>query len=101
MTSKIGDAADQGEHNDGNEHHRGIALALAEGEQIAEPVLPPTSSPTMTPMTARVEPMRSPANSAGIEAGNSIFQKICIRLLKGAREIDQVGDRPSRTAAAH
>ena len=36
--------------------------------------------------------MRSPANSGGSEAGNSIFQKICARRrLECAGEIDQVG----------
>src|SRR3546814_4410572 len=29
--------ADQGQENDGHEYHRGIAGALAEGQQVAEP----------------------------------------------------------------
>src|SRR6266705_5151751 len=33
---EIGEAADQGEHQDRDEHHRGIGLALAEREQVAE-----------------------------------------------------------------
>jgi hypothetical protein len=32
-------------------------------------------------ITASVAPMRRPAISAGIDAGTSIFQKICSRLM--------------------
>ena len=39
------------------------------------------NSKPVTPITASVAPMRKPAISAGIEAGTSIFQKICNRLM--------------------
>src|SRR5262245_41014744 len=34
---EIGNAADHGQHEDRDEYHRGVRLALAEGEQVAEP----------------------------------------------------------------
>ena len=34
--AKISNATDQGEHHDGNEHHRCIGLSFAQSEQIAE-----------------------------------------------------------------
>src|SRR5262249_31638044 len=33
---EIGYAADYGQHEDRDEHHRGIRLALAEGQEVAE-----------------------------------------------------------------
>jgi hypothetical protein len=35
----------------------------------------------VTPITAKVAPMRRPAISAGMDAGISIFQKICMRFM--------------------
>ena len=37
--------------------------------------------PTVTPITASVAPMRKPAISAGMESGNSTFQKHCTGLM--------------------
>ena len=34
---QIGDAADESQHDDGDEHHCGVALAFTEGQEIAEP----------------------------------------------------------------
>ena len=44
------------------------------------PWLPPTNSPTVTPITARVEAIRRPENSAAMADGNSTRRKICQRL---------------------
>ena len=62
-----------------------LAPPSALASSAPRPTLPPTSSATVTPITARVAPMRRPLNSAGSDQGNSIFQKICARVALNRR----------------
>ncbi len=62
--------------------------------------MPPTSSPTTTPITASVEAMRRPAKSGGRVAGNSISRKICQRLAEKERARLTMSGSTVRTAVS-
>ena len=48
-------------------------------------MFPPTSSPTTTPITARVLAMRNPENSGGSVVGNSTMRNTCQRVAENDR----------------